>query len=43
MPLQNFGSILNFAAELEWKDYLFCLSAENNHACIETNKKTCRA
>jgi rubrerythrin len=33
MPLQNFGSILNFAEELESQDQEFYLAAAGNPAC----------
>jgi rubrerythrin len=35
MSLQNFGSILNFAAELESADQAFYLAAAANPACAE--------
>ena len=35
MPLENFGSILNFAEELERQDETFYAAAANNPACAE--------
>ena len=35
MPLENFGSILNFAEELEQQDEAFYSAAANNPACAE--------
>jgi rubrerythrin len=35
MPLENFGSILNFAEELENQDEAFYSAAANNPACTE--------
>ncbi len=35
MPLINFGSILNFAEEIESKDAVFYSSAVKNQACSE--------
>jgi len=35
MPLENFGSILNFAEELENQDDEFYTAAANNPACSE--------
>jgi len=35
MPLENFGSILNFAEELELQDEAFYTTAANNPACAE--------
>ena len=35
MPLKNFGSILNFAAELEAQDQSFYRAAMSNPACAE--------
>jgi rubrerythrin len=35
MPLENFGSILNFAEELELQDEEFYATAANNPACAE--------
>ena len=35
MPLENFGSILNFAEELETEDHLFYATAAANPACAE--------
>lgn len=35
MPLKNFGSILNFAAELEASDRAFYLAASVNSSCAE--------
>jgi rubrerythrin len=35
MPLQNFGSILNFAEELESQDRQFYEAAAGNSACAE--------
>jgi rubrerythrin len=35
MPLENFGSILNFAEELENQDDEFYTAAANNTACSE--------
>ena len=35
MPLENFGSILNFAEELESQDEAFYSAAANNPACTE--------
>ena len=35
MPLENFGSILNFAEELEQQDEAFFTAAASNPACAE--------
>jgi hypothetical protein len=35
MPLENFGSILNFAEELEQQDEAFFTAAAGNPACAE--------
>jgi len=35
MPLENFGSILNFAEELENQDCAFYAAAANNPTCAE--------
>ena len=35
MPLENFGSILNFAEELEQQDNEFFTAAAGNPACAE--------
>ena len=35
MPLQNFGSILNFAEELENQDRQFYAEAASNAACAD--------
>ena len=35
MPLENFGSILNFAEELEKQDQAFFATAAGNPACAE--------
>ena len=35
MPLENFGSILNFAEELEQQDNEFFTAAAGNPACVE--------
>jgi len=35
MPLENFGSILNFAEELETEDHLFYATVAANPACAE--------
>jgi rubrerythrin len=35
MPLQNFGSVLNFAADLEAEDQAFYLAASGNPKCSE--------
>lgn len=35
MPLENFGSILNFAEELESQDEAFYTTAASNPACTE--------
>ena len=35
MPLENFGSILNFAEELEWQDLGFYKTLAENPACAE--------
>ena len=35
MPLENFGSILNFAEELETQDQLFYKTVAANPACVE--------
>ena len=35
MPLENFGSILNFAEELEQQDEAFFTAAASNPACSE--------
>ncbi len=35
MPLENFGSILNFAEELELQDLGFYKTVADNPACAE--------
>jgi rubrerythrin len=35
MPLQNFGSVLNFAADMEAEDQAFYLAASGNPKCAE--------
>ena len=35
MPLENFGSVLNFAEKLETQDHLFYATVASNPACAE--------
>jgi rubrerythrin len=38
MPLENFGSVLNFAEELETQDQLFYATVAANPACAENKE-----